>query len=270
MSAAGMSLGTNVATVSRRIERLNERMGSPLFVKTSEGWETTPSALSLIAVIEDFEARLTRETNNFCSGLANQFAEIKIAAPPIVNASILNSATGEFHKAHPRIRMELSDKVQSQGLGDSDIYIRFGRPDRGRIVARRIGRMMFRPYRVKGSRCDAEGWVGLSPRFDELPQSLLGYRVFKTPPTFRVDLFEHKMEVMRATGLPGILPESAVNDDFELVPCDGDHFESECWMGYHQSRRADATIQDVAAWIVNSFRNSRLGHVDEQETEISA
>ena len=37
MTAAAKSLGTNTATVSRRIERLSETLGMPAFIKTGEG-----------------------------------------------------------------------------------------------------------------------------------------------------------------------------------------------------------------------------------------
>ena len=36
MTAAAKSLGTNTATVSRRIERLSETLGMPAFIKTGE------------------------------------------------------------------------------------------------------------------------------------------------------------------------------------------------------------------------------------------
>ena len=48
MSAAAQALHTNVATVSRRIERANQDFGTPLFVKDQNGWLPTQAALPLL------------------------------------------------------------------------------------------------------------------------------------------------------------------------------------------------------------------------------
>lgn len=270
MSAAGTALGTNVATVSRRIERLSERLGSPLFIKTGNGWEATNAAVSLISAIDEFEARLARETNNFSNGQTDHFIDIRVAAPPFINAAVLAVQTGAFLKQNPKIRLELDDKVQSQGLGDADLYIKFGRPERGRIVARRVANMMFRPYVLRNSTNKDKGWVSLTPRFDQVPQSRLGFQVFKVEPTFRVDSFEHEIAIMRATGLPGILPEVATanGDEFEEVPFEGEPHDAECWLGYHQSRRADQSVQAVAKWILESFQAAQFKIAEDPEVEL--
>jgi len=41
MTAAAKALGTNVATVSRRIERMTEQAGQPLFVRDQTQWVAT-------------------------------------------------------------------------------------------------------------------------------------------------------------------------------------------------------------------------------------
>ena len=41
MSAAAMALGTNIATVSRRIDRLTQAMGETLFLKQDRAWVPT-------------------------------------------------------------------------------------------------------------------------------------------------------------------------------------------------------------------------------------
>ena len=55
MTAAAKHLGTNTATVSRRIERLSEQLGTPAFVKTSDGWKPSDAVLKLIEVSQAFD-----------------------------------------------------------------------------------------------------------------------------------------------------------------------------------------------------------------------
>ena len=59
MNSAAQSLGINVATMSRRIERLGEILGQPPFIKKADGWEASPMILSLLEIAEDVEQRRT-------------------------------------------------------------------------------------------------------------------------------------------------------------------------------------------------------------------
>ncbi|NVO28790.1 LysR family transcriptional regulator [Donghicola sp. C2-DW-16] len=60
MSAAADYLGANVATVSRRVHKLSEQMGEPLFTKKGVIWTATPYALEIISWAEQTEGRLAR------------------------------------------------------------------------------------------------------------------------------------------------------------------------------------------------------------------
>ncbi len=58
MSAAASYLGANVATVSRRIHKLSDQMGQPLFTKKGVIWTATPFAMHFISWAEQTESRL--------------------------------------------------------------------------------------------------------------------------------------------------------------------------------------------------------------------
>lgn len=60
MSAAADYLGANVATVSRRVHKLSEQLGEPLFTKKGVIWTATPYALQIISWAEQTEGRLAR------------------------------------------------------------------------------------------------------------------------------------------------------------------------------------------------------------------
>ena len=63
MTAAARSLGTNTATVSRRIERLSDTLGMPAFVKTSDGWRPSEAVSSLISLAQSFDGELQAALN---------------------------------------------------------------------------------------------------------------------------------------------------------------------------------------------------------------
>ena len=50
MTAAARALGTNTATVSRRIERLTEEAGEPLFLRDNTQWRATDMGRELAQI----------------------------------------------------------------------------------------------------------------------------------------------------------------------------------------------------------------------------
>ena len=271
MTAAARALGTNVATVSRRIERITESAATPLFVKADGAWQATPVALGLIAASEEFEAQITREENNARETAGQGLSPIRLAASPMIIAAILLPRLQDVVREHPNLRLSLRNKVQSTGLGDADIFIRFGRPEAGRLVARRVGSVTFHVYRATGVDGPANGWIGLSAEYDDAPSAILGHSVFKGEPTVRCDQFEHMVEAMKATGLPGIIPDIVGAQDDALTKTDTLHqaLELEFWMAYHQSRRDDIAVRAIADWVVKCFQQSAWANV-EDEIEIAA
>ena len=271
MTAAARTLGTNVATVSRRIERITESAATPLFVKSDGAWSATPVALGLIRAAEEFEAQITREENNARETAGQGLSHIRLSASPIIIAAILLPRIGEVVKRHPNLRLSLRNKVQSAGLGDADLFIRFGRPEAGRLIARRVGSVTFHAYRARTAEAPGDGWIGLSAEYDDAPSAILGHSLFEGDPTVRCDQFEHMVDAMKATGLPGVIPDivGGQDPDLEKMPGSNQAVELEFWMAFHQSRRDDVALRAVADWVIESFRSTAWANVAD-EIEIAA
>ena len=255
MTAAARALGTNVATVSRRIDRINEAGPAPFFVKASGGWRATPQAAGLIEAAETFAAEIERERANAAARAGTEIVRLRIAAAAVLISSVLMPGLGRLVAGAPNLRLSLANRVQAEGLGDADLFIRFGRPSHGRLIARRVGCLTFRAYKPTGSAPPRGAWVGLAEQYDDRPHSLLGAELFGTPPVLRCDLFEHKVAAMKATGLPGVIPDIVGAADPGLEPMTElrGAFAPEFWLAYHQSRREDAVLRQVADWVVACF-----------------
>ena len=262
MSAAAQALHTNVATVSRRIERANQDFGTPLFVKDQNGWLPTQAALPLIRVAEEFDAGLTSEHHNrlAAEGLGVD-AQVMIAAPPFYNTMILVPKVHSLLAEHPRLRLEIRNRGDAMGLGEADIMLRVGRPESGRLVARRLASYKFRAYRSARATRRVPGWIALGHVTSTTALRALGIRIFGSEPRIVVSLFEQLLFLMRSTGLPAILSDqvAAHLPDIEPVETDEEPHTSELWMVYHATRRDDVAIRVVSDWIVACFREGELG-----------
>lgn len=251
MTAAAAALKTNVATVSRRIERAGEMLGKPLFHREGGSWAVSNAGRAFIAVAEEFEANLRREENNIDNAASYLVTTIKLAAPPVIISALLLPALDPLLVAEPLLNVVLTNRVQASGLGDADIFLQTGdRPHAGRLIMHKIGSVSFGAYRFAGT--TSADWVALLPGFDRTLLTKLGHRVFGRPPRVRVEHFDHKLAVMKTCALGGILPDIATvaEPELELI---AEHRQSnlslDLWYAYHASRRDDAILQKVVTWL---------------------
>jgi len=62
MINAGKSLHANVATVSRRLERVTKDFGETLFVRNGQEWQPTPAGVKVTKLAREIETRLAELT----------------------------------------------------------------------------------------------------------------------------------------------------------------------------------------------------------------
>ncbi|MEM7490614.1 MAG: LysR family transcriptional regulator [Pseudomonadota bacterium] len=249
MSAAARFLDTNVATVSRRIERLSSDLNLPLFEKRGQSFVPTAAADRLAVVAEELDQRLRSEVSNIHSIDAARRVPIEIAAPPAVHQRYVLPRTGELNDYLPQVLLTLTDKVYAQGLGEADIQVRIGRPEGGRLKARK-----FRDYSLKvyhGRMAELSGdWIGLSHRYPDADLLRDVYTSAHSLPRYRVEEMPMALEMVKMTGLPALLPDFMVGPDDDLMEADlpGNDIPGELWITYHETRHADTTLRAVVDW----------------------
>ena len=253
MSAAARYLDTNVATVSRRIERVSQELGLPLFEKRGSNFVPTQAADRLALVAEEFDHRLRTEISNVHAGSGGNAVSLEIAAPPAVHHEFVLPRTAELSEYLPHVMLTLTDKVFAQGLGEADIQVRIGRPEGGRLKARKFRDYSLRVYHGKDHVMDGE-WIGLSQRYPDADLLRDVYKEAKQLPRYRVEEMPMALEMVRNTGLPGLLPDFMVKEEFGLVPADlpDNDLSGELWITYHETRHGDSTLRAVVDWFCAS------------------
>ncbi|SDE10709.1 LysR family transcriptional regulator [Limimaricola pyoseonensis] len=249
MTGAARLLGTNVATVSRRVERLTQQLGQPPFVKTAEGWKPSAAAAGLIEVASAFEGRISREINQ--NGAQGARGPIRIGCPPFISSHVLFPALAHSADRLASVQLEFTDRVFQEGLGDNDVVIRPKPPTGGRLRTRRVGEMAVRLYRHER---EGEEWAGLDRSYDETSVNGLGLTRYGRPPLMRVPTFRALADLLVQSGLPGPLPDLLAQDHPMLEPVpEVPPFQIELWVIYHESRRGDPAIEAVLDWIDAAF-----------------
>lgn len=245
MSATARALGTNVATVSRRLDRFTAQTGRPGFVRSTEGWVALPHMHDLLDRCESFEAELHRALA--CPDTKPE--TLTIGAPPFVTRTFLIPALPHLAGVAGDIGVHFQDRIHEDGLGTCDLVLRGTRPDQGRVIAPRIGRMTFGLYAHR----DWTGgdWVGLTPEFDDAPLMCAALSHFQRPPKLRVSQLQHVADLVQDLRSAGPLPDRLATAfaDLQPIATGAGPLTGDVWACYHITRKGDPTLKQVLDWV---------------------
>jgi DNA-binding transcriptional LysR family regulator len=148
LSAAARLRGLTQPTLGRHIETLEQRLGSPLFLRSPRGLQPTDLARELKPHLHDMAAAASAAVRD-ASGAANSLSgSIRITASEIVGAEVLPPILTEFREAHPGICIELmmSNIVDDLSRREADIAVRMAPPTQNALVAKKVGEVQLGFY----------------------------------------------------------------------------------------------------------------------------
>ncbi|MEZ4322222.1 MAG: LysR family transcriptional regulator [Myxococcota bacterium] len=140
-SRAAAELDVSVSTVTRRLARLEDQLGKPLFVRTADGMTATEAAHALRPHAEAAEHAVLAGRAAVQSLDAEKSGRVHVALPSDMVQLVLLPVLASFTDAHPDIEL-LFDT--GSGLADlmrreADIAVRVVRPTDGdELVATRL------------------------------------------------------------------------------------------------------------------------------------
>ncbi|MDT8894610.1 LysR family transcriptional regulator [Halomonas sp. I1] len=147
LSGAAGSLGVGIATLGRRIERLEAAMRIPLFVRLQSGYSLTAEGHALVARAEALEAA----AHAFASGVEADEAlsgRVRLATAENLATRLILPALPAFRERHPGIAIDLVTDIATANLQrrDADLAIRMVKPERGNVSLRRLGTLGYGLY----------------------------------------------------------------------------------------------------------------------------
>ncbi len=146
--AASEPLGLTQPTVGRRLAALEERLGTPLFVRSGRRMQLTDAG----AAILDSARRMEREmlaiertvevqSKGFCG-------EVTISATEGTGTEWLTPVLFAFHQRYPDIviTVQIENRTADLVRREADIALRLGRPTQPELIARRLVTIGFGLY----------------------------------------------------------------------------------------------------------------------------
>ena len=264
LTAAAKTLGLSQSTVSRHVAALEDDAGSPLVLRESP-LRLTPRGSALLAAVEPMvdaalAARAALENTPELVG------EVTVATVGEVLRWRLAPELASFYRACPRLRLRIlaSNQLSSLAAGEADVALRLARPERGGLVARKVGVETFAFYAATSLELDADvPWLGLAGSLAAIPEQRHAERAFASrPPRLLVEDVEALGLVVQAGLGVALLPRQFATrlEGVEEVRADqigarnvGAVASRNVWMVVHRSRQHLPKVRAVTTWLLRVF-----------------
>jgi DNA-binding transcriptional LysR family regulator len=139
-TAAARSLSISPSAVSKSVQRLEQRLGVPLFTRTTRSLTFTPEGRAL----HERALRLLRDAEEIeqvaITARSEPSGTLRIAASLPIGIHLIAPALPTFHRRHPKVMVDLrlNDQVVDiieQGI---DVAVRIGDLADSRLLSRRL------------------------------------------------------------------------------------------------------------------------------------
>lgn len=265
LSATARALRVNHATVARRISALEDALRIKLFERLPTGYELTAGGRSALQAADAMESAAVGLSQLKPEGSLTGL--VRVTSTPSLAETFLIPRLFELHQQHPQLDLEITAERRSLSLKryQSDIALRFARPEQGDITARRVVNMTYRFYATPAWRSRIER--GTPPRFvgfdeagAEFPEALwLAQQLDNPPLALRCNSLTGQIAAARAGFGVALLPRFLAANDPSLVEVSLSKAPParELWLLSRRDVRSIPRIRVVADFLVDIIQRER-------------
>jgi DNA-binding transcriptional LysR family regulator len=140
MLGASRTLGINQATLSRRIAALESALGAKLLTRRTHGSELTDAGAALLGTLERVETEMLAVQARLQGSEAAAAGVVRIGAPDGFGVGFLAPRLAQLANRHPGLTVQLVPTPRGFSLSrrEADLAVMVGRPEKGRLIARRL------------------------------------------------------------------------------------------------------------------------------------
>jgi DNA-binding transcriptional LysR family regulator len=140
LSGAGKILRVDPATVGRRIARLEERLGTPLFAKSPQGYAMTDAGQRLLVHAERAEQAMSAALEEVQGQPGTLSGQIRIGAPDGCANYLLPQVCTQIMASNPDLEVQIValPRVVNLSKREADMAIAVSPPAAGRLLVQKI------------------------------------------------------------------------------------------------------------------------------------
>jgi DNA-binding transcriptional LysR family regulator len=148
LSGAARALRVDHATVGRRIEALEEKLGSKLFDRTPDGFVLTAAGQAILNQSEAMENAAASVDRLVYGHDARLSGQVRVATTEGLAHAIVVPAITALAESHPQLQVEVMADPRTLNIArrQADIAVRLARPTDADLVCRKLGDCGFALY----------------------------------------------------------------------------------------------------------------------------
>lgn len=143
LAGAGRRLDTSHATVFRRLNAIEARLGVALFERSRMGYVATSAGEDLAAVAARVETEIVAAERRVAGRDLRLSGSVRVTTTDTLMMGILSPCLADFRAEHPDIALEvaISNRLFNLSQRDADVAIRPSDSPPEHLVGRRVGRI---------------------------------------------------------------------------------------------------------------------------------
>ena len=264
VAAAARRLGVRHTTVSRRLATLEAQLESPLFYRTTAGYQLTPVGESILANAEAMEHAAVTIGARVGERVGRLQGRVRIAMPPEFASHWLSRHLTAFHRRYPDIALQVLVGTRTLDLsrGEAELAVRTPRPHQVGLVTSRLATTTLALYasreligRTRLRIVDVESARGVAlfvytPSLQLLqhaewfrPILEAGNVVLETNGTHAL------LEAARAAAGVAVLPRFIARAYDDLVNVSANVAEHDSWIATHPDFRRDPKVRATSDFL---------------------
>ncbi|MDO9412006.1 MAG: LysR substrate-binding domain-containing protein [Pseudolabrys sp.] len=145
---AASAMGVNHSTVFRRLNALEEALGSKLFERLASGYRATDSGQRLLEAAERMETEALALDRDLTGRDTRLTGTVRVTASETLAFGVLSGEIARFRAQHPGIQVELmvDNRMLDLSRREADVAFRAARPAEGDLFGRKIADVAWRFY----------------------------------------------------------------------------------------------------------------------------
>lgn len=251
--------GCSTATMSRRLSKLEGRLGLLLFHRHAGGVSLTPEAASLLPAIRGVAGAVKDVRRSAGAHQRDETKKVVVSTIETVVTHIIAPQLRRFYKEHPRIDLVLRAQARVVSVGDraADLALRLGRPKEANVRGKRLAQSPMVLYaseryiREHGNdvvSLEAHRVVLLPERLDAMPEhQWILERLGRRKAALRVSSISAGLRAIESGAVIGFMPRFMGHGLVEL--CVPDLPPRDLWLVVHEDLRSMPHVRAVADFL---------------------
>ena len=148
LAAAASAIGVNHSTMFRRLNTLEQKLGTKLFERLALGYRPTESGIRLIEAAERMETEAIALDRELTGRDARLQGRLRVTCSETVAHAFLTGEIARFRAAHPGIVVDLTvdNRVLDLSRREADVALRATRPTEGDLFGRKLNDIAWALY----------------------------------------------------------------------------------------------------------------------------